>query len=55
MGTWVPEPNGNGNGGKWRVEVLSEDQTGKNLNEVKRLVFFFRLLSFLREEGVLFA
>lgn len=35
MGTWEPEVNGNG-GGKWRVEVLSEDQTGKNLNEVKR-------------------
>lgn len=37
MGTW--EPNESGSGGKWRAEALSEDQTGKNLNEVKRFVF----------------
>lgn len=35
MGTWEPNENG-GSGGKWRAEALSEDQTGKNLNEVKR-------------------
>ncbi|GAA5973344.1 hypothetical protein JCM11641_003084 [Rhodosporidiobolus odoratus] len=34
MGVWVPDGKG---GGKWRVEALSEDQTGKNPNEVKRV------------------
>ena len=34
-GIW--EENGDGTG-KWRVEVLTEDQTGRNLNEAKRCV-----------------
>ncbi|KAG8907013.1 hypothetical protein FRB99_005533 [Tulasnella sp. 403] len=33
-GYWDVDSNGNG---KWRVEVLTEDQTGRNLNEVKRV------------------
>ncbi|GAA6006151.1 hypothetical protein JCM10207_000541 [Rhodosporidiobolus poonsookiae] len=34
MGVW--ESDGKG-GGKWRVQALSEDQTGKNPSEVKRV------------------
>ncbi|KAK4052161.1 hypothetical protein OIV83_002456 [Microbotryomycetes sp. JL201] len=33
MGTWVPDASG----GKWRAEVLTEDQTGRNLKEVERM------------------
>ena len=32
-GVWEPTEDGNG---RWRVEVLSEDQTGRNLDEKKR-------------------
>ena len=32
-GVWEESPDGKGT---WRVEVLSEDQTGRNLNEVRR-------------------
>jgi pyruvate dehydrogenase phosphatase len=35
-GVWEEGPDGNG---KWRVEVLSEDQTGRNENEVARSAF----------------
>ncbi|SCZ91798.1 BZ3500_MvSof-1268-A1-R1_Chr5-3g08143 [Microbotryum saponariae] len=35
MGTW--EPAQSGGGGKWRAEVLSDDQTGRNPKEVKRM------------------
>lgn len=34
MGVWVPDGAG---GGKWRVEPLSEDQTGRNPKEVARV------------------
>ncbi|GAA5876822.1 hypothetical protein JCM1840_002055 [Sporobolomyces johnsonii] len=34
MGVWQPDGKG---GGKWRVDALSEDQTGRNPNEVKRI------------------
>lgn len=34
MGTW--EPGVKGGVGKWRVEALSEDQTGKSPKEVAR-------------------
>ncbi|KAL0949257.1 hypothetical protein HGRIS_009335 [Hohenbuehelia grisea] len=34
-GVW--EPSTSGEGGAWRVEVLSEDQTGRNPNEIKRV------------------
>ncbi|BGP37405.1 hypothetical protein JCM10449v2_001311 [Rhodotorula kratochvilovae] len=34
MGVWVPDGSG---GGKWRVEPLSEDQTGRNPKEVARV------------------
>ncbi|TFK68201.1 protein serine/threonine phosphatase 2C [Pluteus cervinus] len=35
-GVW--EPSGNGDGkGSWRVEALSEDQTGRNPDEMKRI------------------
>lgn len=33
VGVWEVDENG---GGSWRVEVLSEDQTGRNPNELKR-------------------
>ncbi|KAG8724066.1 hypothetical protein FRC09_000541 [Ceratobasidium sp. 395] len=33
-GYWDEDANGEG---KWRVEVLTEDQTGRNINEYKRL------------------
>ncbi|KAF7981678.1 hypothetical protein HWV62_32228 [Athelia sp. TMB] len=33
-GVWEESPDGKGT---WRVEVLSEDQTGRNLNEVRRI------------------
>lgn len=33
MGTYDPSASG----GKWRVDVLSEDQTGRNPNEVERM------------------
>ena len=33
-GIWEETEDGSG---KWRVEVLTEDQTGRNPNEVKRL------------------
>jgi pyruvate dehydrogenase phosphatase len=32
-GYWDESANGEG---KWRVEVLSEDQTGRNPNELRR-------------------
>lgn len=47
MGTF--EPNPNGSGGKWKAEALSEDQTGKNPNEVKRYAFRITLRSELME------
>lgn len=34
MGTYVEA-------GKWRVDALSQDQTGKNLVEVQRCAFLF--------------
>ncbi|BGO88957.1 hypothetical protein NBRC10512v2_000903 [Rhodotorula toruloides] len=34
MGVWVPDGQG---GGQWRVEPLSEDQTGRNPSEVARV------------------
>ncbi|GAA5998039.1 type 2C protein phosphatase PTC5 [Rhodotorula paludigena] len=34
MGVWVPDGK---DGGKWRVEPLSEDQTGRNPKEVARI------------------
>jgi pyruvate dehydrogenase phosphatase len=37
-GIW--EENGDGTG-KWRVEVLTEDQTGRNPNEIKRCAVWF--------------
>ncbi|GAA6007907.1 hypothetical protein JCM11491_006533 [Sporobolomyces phaffii] len=39
MGVWVPDETGEGGkgGGRWRVEALSEDQTGKNPREVERI------------------
>ena len=30
-------------GGRWRVEVLSEDQTGRNPSELRRYVMHFLL------------
>ncbi|KAK4049741.1 hypothetical protein OIO90_005322 [Microbotryomycetes sp. JL221] len=33
MGTWVPDASG----GKWRADVLTEDQTGRNMKEVERV------------------
>lgn len=47
-GIWEESADGTGS---WRVEVLSEDQTGRNPNELKRynmlhhLVFPIRLIS----------
>lgn len=35
MGVWVPDNDGKG--GRWKVEALSEDQTGKNPKEVARI------------------
>lgn len=35
MGVWVPD--GSKEGGKWRVQPLSEDQTGRNPKEVERI------------------
>lgn len=35
MGVWVPDNSKEG--GKWRVEPLSEDQTGRNPKEVERI------------------
>lgn len=32
-GIWTEDENGHGS---WRVEVLSEDQTGRNPDELKR-------------------
>lgn len=40
-GIWEEGPEGKG---IWRVEVLSEDQTGRNPNELKRYVFVHVLL-----------
>ncbi|THH11899.1 hypothetical protein EW145_g327 [Phellinidium pouzarii] len=37
-GVWEDAPDGTGT---WRVEVLSEDQTGRNPNELKRLARVF--------------
>jgi len=41
MGVWVPSPPSTdgklSGGGKWKVEALSEDQTGRNPKEVKRI------------------
>lgn len=37
-GIW--EESANSGDGKWRVEVLSEDQTGRNPNELKRWASF---------------
>ena len=34
-GVWEEAADG---GGRWRVEVLSEDQTGRNPNELRRYV-----------------
>ena len=39
-GIWEENENG---GGSWRVEVLSEDQTGRNPNELKRYRAIFLL------------
>lgn len=36
-GVWEPTEDGKG---QWRIEVLSEDQTGRNPNEAKRYVFY---------------
>ena len=33
-GVWEEAPDGNG---FWRVDVLTEDQTGRNPNELRRL------------------
>lgn len=38
-GVWEPTEDGKG---VWRVEVLSEDQTGRNPNELKRCAYQFR-------------
>lgn len=35
-GVWEENENGQGS---WRVEVLSEDQTGRNPNELRRFVY----------------
>ncbi|GAA5924529.1 type 2C protein phosphatase PTC5 [Sporobolomyces koalae] len=35
MGVWVPDDEGKG--GRWKVEALSEDQTGKSPKEVARI------------------
>lgn len=35
-GIWEENADGQGT---WRVEVLSEDQTGRNPNEVRRFAF----------------
>ncbi|EJD01523.1 protein serine/threonine phosphatase 2C [Fomitiporia mediterranea MF3/22] len=35
-GVWEESPDGSGNG-TWRVDVLSDDQTGRNPSELKRL------------------
>lgn len=37
MGTWEPSTSSGGSG-KWRAQILTEDQTGKNPNEVRRFV-----------------
>lgn len=37
MGVW--EPNASGSGGKWRAEILSEDQEGTNPKEIERCVW----------------
>jgi pyruvate dehydrogenase phosphatase len=37
-GWWIPGENGSG---KWRCDVLTEDQMGKNPNEVERFVVAF--------------
>ncbi|GAA5895174.1 type 2C protein phosphatase PTC5 [Sporobolomyces salmoneus] len=37
MGVWVPSEEGESKGGRWRVEALSEDQTGRNPKEVERI------------------
>lgn len=42
-GVW--EPSADGAGGVWRVDVLSDDQTGRNPSELKRCVRL--LLSFV--------
>jgi pyruvate dehydrogenase phosphatase len=34
-GVWESSPNGKG---QWRIEVLSEDQTGRNASELARFV-----------------
>lgn len=36
-GVWEKTADGQG---QWRVEVLSEDQTGRNPNELKRQIFY---------------
>ena len=38
-GVWEAIPNGEG---RWRVEVLSEDQTGRNPSELARYVIHFK-------------
>ena len=38
-GVWEPSSDGSGNG-IWRVDVLSDDQTGRNPSELKRYVSF---------------
>ncbi len=37
-GIWEENEDGTG---KWRVEVLTEDQTGRNPNEIKRCAVWF--------------
>ena len=45
-GVWEPDPDAAG-GGVWRVDVLSDDQTGRNPSELRRCVSAFSLsLSF---------
>lgn len=37
MGVWQPGEDGQG---KWKVQALSEDQTGKSISEVQRYVYY---------------
>jgi pyruvate dehydrogenase phosphatase len=41
-GYWEEDEDGKG---RWRVEVLSEDQTGRNPNELQRCVYLFSYIS----------
>jgi len=43
MGVWEPTSE-DGRHGIWRVQVLSEDQTGNNPKEIKKLAFSLALL-----------